>query len=85
MKTYECYLVHSSVNGEHYADLMTMHQLAQLIGFNDCNDTTVTAVYRLNHRKKPESLEVVKHHRELSVDLYDMWGNLVDSGYYPDH
>lgn len=85
MKTYECYLVHSTVNGEHYVDLMTMADLARLIGFGDCNDTTVTAVYRLNHRKNPERLEVIKRHRDLSICLYDNWGNLVDSDYYPDH
>ena len=81
------YLVTYTINcgaAEPCARLMSMQEIADLVGFSDCNESSNVRVYRLSVSGVPEPL-IVMDCRHLTVRLYDLAWNEVDSATYEDH
>lgn len=82
------YLVTYTLNfGSHMepcAKLMSMQEIAGLVGFRDCNESGNHRVYRLSTSGVPEPLQVWDH-RGLIIELCDLSGNFVDAAEYDDH
>ena len=81
------YLVTYTINcgaAEPCARLMSMQEIADLVGFFDCNESGNYRVYRLSASGVPEPL-IVQDCRHLTVRLYDLAWNEVDSATYDDH
>ena len=66
------------------ARLMSMQEIADLVGFSDCNESGNHRVYRLSASGVPEPL-IVSDDRPLTIKLYDLAWNEVDSATYDDH
>ena len=64
--------------------LMSMQEIADLVGFSDCNESADHRVYRLSASGVPEPLQVWDH-RGLIIELCDLSGNFVDAAEYDDH
>jgi hypothetical protein len=62
---------------------MSMQEIADLIGFSDCNESSDHRVYRLSASGVPEPLII--RSRRLTIVLCDLSWNEVDSATYEDH
>lgn len=51
------YLVQYTCDGEPCVDLLTVNRLANLIGFQDCNECGNFRIYRLHPDRNPEPLD----------------------------
>lgn len=78
------YLMDWGTHKEPCATFMSMREIADLVGFSDCNETSNVRVYRLSTSGTPEPL-IVSNCRNLTVKLYDLAWHEVDSGTYADH
>lgn len=84
----EKYLVQFKyADGESCAELMSIYQIANTIGFSDCSDYYDFQIFRLIHGKAPEALEYAKYQRgkPCTISLYDRFGNFIDEAEYEDH
>lgn len=78
------YLMGWGAHKEPCVKLMSMQEIANLVGFSDCDDSSDHRVYRLSASGVPEPL-IVSDCRNLTVKLYDLAWNEVDSATYEDH
>lgn len=80
----EKFLATFYAEGEFYTQLMTMGEIAHMVGFSDCEPFEDLQIYRV----MPSGVfpvECRKEHRYLSVSLHDRFGNYINSATYPDH
>ena len=66
------------------AKLISMQEIANLIGFSDCDESEDHRVYRLSTSGVPEPL-IISNARPLIIKLYDLAWKEVDSATYEDH
>lgn len=78
------YTIDYGVHAEPCAKLMSMQEIANLVGFSDCNESGNFRVYRLSASGVPEPL-IVQDCRPLTIKLFDLLWNEVDSATYDDH
>lgn len=77
------YLVQCRLEGVFAAKVLSISELAHLIGFSDLYDLKDVTVYRLLPNKSPELLYYSK--ANCIVWLEDRYGNPVDHHEYPEH
>ena len=78
------YLLTYYIDNEFCTELATMQRIAEIIGCRDFNETLQQKVYRMLP-SGVTPLQIGDSHRDLTVSLFDRFGNLVDSAEYPDH
>lgn len=80
------YLITYACDNEYYSELRTMSEIANLIGFADCNDCYDFRIYRLV-RGVPELLDYDTEHAPsyCAVNLYTSKGIEIDSCEYAEH
>lgn len=66
------------------ARLSTIAEIAEVVGCSDFNESHSHQVYRLL-AGNPQKLEIRQDYKHSCVDLYDRFGNYVDSANYPEH
>lgn len=80
------YLITYACDNEYYSELLTMPEIANLIGFADCNDCYDFRIYRMVNGQ-PDLLRYDKdcHPGCCSVILYTYFGKELDSCEYAEH
>lgn len=81
----EKYLCTFMCEGEFYYCLKTMQEIANMIGFRDCDpDMEDLRIYRI-FPSHVLPVQYADYHRSLEVCLYDAYDNFIDSANYADH
>lgn len=80
----ETYLFVYRAEGEFVKTLATAAKIAETIGCRDFNETSDHRVYRVN-ANGVHQLNYRDYPGLHCVDLFDVYGNPVDSGTYPEH
>jgi hypothetical protein len=71
--------------GVFYTCLKTMQEIANMIGFRDCDPSMENLRIYLILPDRVQPLDYADYHRALEVCLYDENNAEIDSAYYADH